>query len=168
MSSNQTKPLNEFNLKAIGVVHSPFKEPKNVPIQASASTAEGTVEVFPEYAEGLRDIEGFSHIILLCYLHLAKGSPLIVKPFLDDKTHGVFATRSPARPNNIGLSVVKLKSVEGNILHVVGLDVIDGTALIDIKPYIPEIDCRQEVKTGWFSSKISKLDSTRDDGRFCK
>ncbi|MGD6852361.1 MAG: tRNA (N6-threonylcarbamoyladenosine(37)-N6)-methyltransferase TrmO [Candidatus Bathyarchaeia archaeon] len=158
----------EFTFKAIGIVHSPYKEPKNVPIQASASTAEGTVEVFPEYAEGLRDIEGFSHLILLCHLHLAKGSPLIVKPFLDDKTHGVFATRSPARPNNIGLSIVKLKSVEGNILHVVGLDVIDGTALLDIKPYVPEFDCRQEVKTGWFGTKISKLGSTRDDGRFCK
>ncbi len=161
--------MSELTYKPIGVVHSPFKEPKNVPIQASASKGtEGTLEIYPQYIRGLCDLEGFSHLILLYHFHLVKDCSLMVKPFLDDKLHGVFATRSPARPNKIGMSVVKLRGKEGNVLHVQDLDIIEGTPLIDIKPYVPEFDCRQSAKIGWFSDKISKLDSTRDDGRFCK
>jgi tRNA (adenine37-N6)-methyltransferase len=159
----------EFTYKVIGVIHSPFKEPKNVPIQAAASKGtEGTIEIYPEYAEGLTDLEGFSHIILLYHLHLARDSSLMVKPFLDDRLHGVFATRSPARPNRIGFSIVRLERIEGNILHISDLDIIDGTPLLDIKPYIPAFDCVKAEKIGWFSGKIDKLDVTRDDGRFCK
>ncbi len=161
--------MSEFTYKAIGIVHSPFKEPKNVPIQASASVGtKGTIEIYPQYAEGLMDLDGFSHIILLYSFHLVKDSPLLVKPFLDDKLHGVFATRSPARPNRIGMSIVRLARVEGNILHIEDLDIIDGTPLLDIKPYIPEFDCRKTDRIGWFSSKISRLQATKDDGRFCK
>jgi tRNA (adenine37-N6)-methyltransferase len=161
--------MSEFTYKAIGVIHSPFKEPKNVPIQAVASKGtEGTIEIYPKYAEGLTDLNGFSHIILLYHLHLVQASSVMVKPFLDDKLHGVFATRAPARPNSIGFSVVKLQRIERNILYISGLDIIEGTPLLDIKPYIPAFDCVRAEKIGWFSDKIDQLDVTRDDGRFCK
>ena len=155
--------------KSIGVVHSPFKEPKNAPVQAVASKGiKGTLEIYNEYSEGLKDLEGFSHLILLYHFHLVKNYSLIVKPFLDEKLHGVFSTRSPARPNKIGISIVRLTKVENNILHVQDLDIIDGTPLLDIKPYIPQFDYRKTTKIGWFSTKISKLKSIKDDGRFCK
>ena len=161
--------MNKLIYKIIGVVHSPFKEPKNVPIQATASKGTvGTIELYPQYVEGLNDLEGFSHIILLYHFHLIKGCPLMVKPFLDDKLHGVFATRSPARPNKIGISVVRLTGIENNMLHIQDVDIIDGTPLIDIKPYVPEFDCRKTVKIGWLNDKISKLATTKDDGRFWK
>jgi tRNA-Thr(GGU) m(6)t(6)A37 methyltransferase TsaA len=170
MKSEQAEvSLSEFTYKAIGVIHSPFKEPKNVPIQAAASKGtEGTIEIYPQYAEGLTDLDGFSHIIILYHLHLVQASSLMVKPFLDDHLHGVFATRAPARPNRIGFSVVRLQRIENNILHILDLDVIEGTPVLDIKPYIPAFDCVQASKIGWFSDKIDKLDATRDDGRFCK
>lgn len=161
--------MSEFTYKPIGVVHSPFKEPKNVPIQAAASKGtEGTIEVYPQYAQGLTDLDGFSHIILLYHLHLVLASSLMVKPFLDDKLRGVFATRAPARPNRIGFSVVKLMRIEGNILNICDFDVIEGTPVLDIKPYIPAFDCVQAERIGWFSGKIDKLEGARDDGRFCK
>jgi tRNA-Thr(GGU) m(6)t(6)A37 methyltransferase TsaA len=160
--------MNEIVYTPIGVVHSPFKEPKNVPIQAAASKTKGTIELFPQYVEGLQDLEGFSHIILLCHLNLVTSRPLIVKPFLDDKLHGVFATRSPARPNPIGLSLVRLLKIEDNTLHVKGIDIVDGTPLLDIKPYIPKFDDRRAVRIGWFSTKINKVATAKDDGRFCK
>ena len=161
--------MSTLTYKSIGIVHSQFKEPKNVPIQAAASKgAPGTLEIFAEYVEGLRDIEGFSHLILLYHFHLVKEYSLMVKPFLDDKLHGVFATRSPARPNKIGISVVRLKGIENNTLHVQDVDIIDCTPLIDIKPFVPEFDCRNTIKIGWFKGKIGKLESTKDDGRFCK
>ena len=161
--------MSELTYNPIGVVHSPFKEPKNVPIQATASKGiSGTIEIYPQYVEGLKDIEDFSHIILLYHFHLVKDCSLMVKPFLDDKLHGVFATRSPARPNKIGISVVHLTAIENNILHIQDVDIIDGTPLLDIKPYVPKFDCRKTSKIGWFSGKISKLSTTKDDGRFCK
>jgi tRNA-Thr(GGU) m(6)t(6)A37 methyltransferase TsaA len=161
--------LSEFTFKAIGVIHSPFKEPKNVPIQAAASKdTEGTIALYPQYVQGLTDLEGFSHIILLYHLHLAKDYALMVKPFLDDRLHGVFATRAPARPNSIGFSIVRLQRIEGNVLYICDLDIVDGTPLLDIKPYVPAFDCVQAERIGWFSSKIDKLEVTRNDGRFCK
>ncbi len=162
--------MSVLTYKSIGVVHSPFKEPKNVPIQAVASKGTtGTLEIYPEYAEGLQDLDGFSHLILLYHFHLIKEDcSLMVKPFLDDQLHGVFATRSPDRPNKIGISVVSLTKIEKNTLHVQDVDIIDGTPLIDIKPFVPEFDCRKTDKIGWFSGKISKLEITKDDGRFCK
>ena len=119
--------MNDIRYKPIGVIRSPFKEPKGTPIQpAGAKGIDGTVEIFPEYAEGLKDIEGFSHIILLYHFHLSKGSALIVKPYMDSEAHGVFATRGPSRPNPIGLSVVRLVRVEGNTLHIQDVDIVDG------------------------------------------
>lgn len=154
--------------KSIGVVHSPFKEPKNVPIQAASKATVGTLEIYPEYTEGLQDVEGFSHLILLYHFHLVKGCSLLVKPFLDDTLHGVFATRSPARPNKIGLSVVRLTGIKNNILQIQNVDIIDGTPVLDIKPFVPDFDCRNTNKIGWLGSKIGNLETIKDDGRFSK
>jgi tRNA-Thr(GGU) m(6)t(6)A37 methyltransferase TsaA len=151
----------------IGVVRSPFKEPKGTPIQPpSAEGVVGTVEVFPEYAEGLKDLDGFSHIILLYHFHLSKASPLRVKPYMDDEAHGVFAMRGPSRPNAIGLSVVRLVEVEENILHIEDVDIVDGTPVLDIKPYVPQFDARDAEAIGWLGRQVHKLQTTQDDGRF--
>jgi tRNA-Thr(GGU) m(6)t(6)A37 methyltransferase TsaA len=160
---------NEIRLKSIGVVHSPFKEPKGTPIQPTAALdVEATIEVFPEYVDGLKDLEGFSHIILLCYMHLASEPNLLVKPFMDDVLRGVFAVRAPSRPNSIGLSVVRLDRIEGNVLHIRDIDIIDGTPLLDIKPYVPEFDHREITKSGWLDENVGKLRRAKDDGRFAK
>ena len=155
--------------RPIGVVRTPFKEPKGTPIQPpSARGVEGTVELFPEYAEGLKDLDGFSHIILIYHFHLSKPSPLQVKPYMDDEVHGVFAMRGPSRPNAIGLSVVRLASVEGNLLRIRDVDIVDGTPLLDIKPYVPEFDVRDVDRIGWLDRQVHKLPTTQDDGRFAQ
>lgn len=134
----------------IGVVHSPFQQAEGTPIQASqAAGAVGTVELDPSYAEGLCDLAGFSHIILLTYLHRAKPYSLKVVPYLDTVPRGLFATRAPSRPNPIGLSIVKLLAIEGHVLTVEGLDLLDGTPLLDIKPYFGDFDRRDDVRCGW-------------------
>ncbi len=159
--------ITEVKYKPIGIIHSPFKEPKGVPVQAAAARdINGTIEVFPEYREGLKDLEGFSHIILLCHFHLSGEPDMMVKPFLDEKKRGVFATRAPRRPNSIGLSIVKVQKVENNIIHAAGLDIIEGTPLLDIKPYIPQFDNREDARIGWLEGNIDKLHLTKDDGRF--
>lgn len=157
----------KIRLKPVGVVHSPFKEPNGTPIQPTAALdVEGSVEVFPEYVDGLKDLEGFSHIILLCYMHMAGRPKLHVRPFMDDELHGVFAVRAPARPNSIGLSTVRLDRIEGNMLYVRDLDIVDGTPLLDIKPYVPKFDHREVTRTGWLEKNVKKLDDVKDDGRF--
>jgi len=161
--------MNEIRYKPIGVIHSPFKEPRGTPIQpVGAKGIDGTVEVFNEYIEGLKDVENFSHIILIYHFHLSRGSPLKVKPYMDNKVRGVFATRAPSRPNPIGISIVRLVSVERNILHIQDVDIVDGTPLLDIKPYVPEFDIRGVKKTGWLKKNIRKLPTSKDDGRFIK
>jgi tRNA-Thr(GGU) m(6)t(6)A37 methyltransferase TsaA len=122
----------EIAMRPIGVIHSPFTKPDNTPIQAARSQAGGTVEVYPAFADGLKDLEGFSHIHLLYAFHQSSGFALNVKPFLDDQDHGVFATRHPRRPNPIGMSIVRLVSLRGNLLTVEGVDMLDGTPLLDI------------------------------------
>jgi tRNA-Thr(GGU) m(6)t(6)A37 methyltransferase TsaA len=160
--------VSKLTYEPIGIVHSPFKEPKNVPIQATASKGSvGTVEVFSQFVEGLKDLQDFSHIFLLYHFHLTTSCYLMVKPFLEDKLHGVFATRSPARPNKIGLSVVHLLRIENNILHIENVDILEGTPLIDIKPYVPKFDDRKNAKIGWFDGKLDKLNEIKDNGRFC-
>ncbi len=144
--------------RPIGKIHSPFKEPKGTPIQPSAGKdVKGIVEVFSEYAEGLKDIDGFSHIILIIHLHLAIESKLVATPFMDDEPHGIFAIRGPSRPNPIGISIVRLDKVEGNILHILDLDIIDGTPLLDIKPYLPAFDEKEAVKIGWLENKHAHI-----------
>ena len=153
--------------KPIGIIHTPFKQPKGTPIQPiSAKGVKGYIEVFPEYAKGLKDIEGFSHIFLIYHFHLVKGSSLVVKPYMDKELRGIFATRAPCRPNPIGISVVRLIKVVGNILHVQDVDIVDGTPLLDIKPYVPAFDIREVERIGWLERVISKVRVTRDDGRF--
>jgi len=146
----------KFSMQSIGVIHSPFTEKDKTPIQASRSLAIGQVEIYPEFADGLKDIEALSHIYLLYAFHESQGYKLKVKPFLDDQEHGIFATRYPYRPNPIGLSVVKLLSCENNILTVEGVDVLDGTPLLDIKPYVPDFDLRTDVRAGWYETRSYK------------
>ena len=161
--------MNKIKYIQIGIIHSPFKEPTGTPIQPIAAQGiNGTVEVFQEYTEGLKDIDGFSHVILVYHFHLSKESSLKVKPFMDDQTHGVFSTRAPNRPNPIGISVVQLVKIEGNILQVKDLDIVDGTPLLDIKPYVPEFDIRDVKKKGWLEKNVNKLSTSKDDGRFIK
>lgn len=136
--------------KAIGVIHSEHLEVDKTPIQpAYAKGCKGRAEIFPEFAEGLRDLDGFSHVYLIYHFHQAGPAKLIVKPFLQDVEHGVFATRAPCRPNAIGVSVVELVCREGNILHLDGLDILDGTPLLDIKPYTAKFDRFDTTRNGW-------------------
>jgi tRNA-Thr(GGU) m(6)t(6)A37 methyltransferase TsaA len=159
----------EILYKPIGIIHSPFKEVKGTPIQpAGAKGIDGNVEVFPEYAQGLKDLEGFSHIILLYHFHLSKKPSMTVTPFMDSSPRGIFATRSQRRPNPIGISVVQLVGIEDNILHIQDVDMIDGTPLLDIKPYVPDFDIREIQRFGWLENNIHKLSGLKDDGRFSK
>ncbi|MFN8623552.1 MAG: tRNA (N6-threonylcarbamoyladenosine(37)-N6)-methyltransferase TrmO [Chloroflexota bacterium] len=153
--------------RPIGVVRTPFTRSEGTPIQSVAATGiEGTIELDPELAPGLADLDGFSHLVLVTHLHRVGSARLTVTPFLDDRPHGIFATRSPARPNPIGLSVVRLLAVEGSFLRIADLDLIDGTPLLDIKPYVPELDDRAGARIGWFAERLHRLPETRADGRF--
>ncbi len=161
--------MDEIKYRPIGVIHSPYRKIEGIPIQAaSAKGIDGTVEVFPEYAEGLKDLDAFSHIILIYHFHLSKRFKLMIKPYMDDKLRGVFATRAPSRPNSIGISIVHLIGIEKNVLHVRDIDIMDGTPLLDIKPYVPEFDMRKVEKTGWLERNVHKLPTSKDDGRFAK
>jgi tRNA-Thr(GGU) m(6)t(6)A37 methyltransferase TsaA len=156
-----------IEFKPIGVILTPFKEVDNMPIQTTgAAGIGGTVEVFPEYADGLKDLEGFSHILLLYHFHGTEEAKLTVTPFLDSEPRGVFATRAPTRPNPIGLSVVRLIRVEGATLHVENVDILDGTPLLDIKPYVPDFDHHPADRTGWLERTKSKVREKRSDRRF--
>lgn len=145
-----------MKIKPIGIIHSPFKNLEDIPCQSYKSEKTDEIEVFEEYQDGLKDIEGFSHIIIVYYFHLSKDYSLNVKPFLGKKLHGIFATRHPRRPNHIGISLVRLLERKGNILKVKGVDVIDGTPLLDIKPYVLEFDVRDNVKIGWLKDELRK------------
>lgn len=159
--------MKEVVYRPIGIIHSPFKEPKGTPIQPSTARGiRGTVSVFPEYTEGLKDLDGFSHVILIYHFHMSKKPLLTVKPFMDACEHGLFATRAPSRPNPIGLSTVRLVKIVGNALHIEDVDILDGTPLLDIKPYVPEFDVRQVHRIGWLEKNIHRLPRSKDDGRF--
>ena len=144
-----------MEIAPIGRIHTPFQSKRDTPIQPFRSGAVGRVEVFEQYTEGLSDTEGFSHLILLYSFHRSTGYQLMVKPFLDCQSRGLFATRYPARPNQIGLSVVKLLRREGNILFTEGVDVLDGTPLLDIKPYVPAFEPAGPISIGWLEGKIA-------------
>ena len=153
----------------IGIIHSPFKEPKNTPIQAVASVdTNGEVELFPEFTLGLKDLEKFSHIILIYHFHLSKKASLKAKPFMNDSERGIFAIRASSRPNPIGISIVRLSKIEKNILFIKDVDIIEGTPILDIKPFISEFDNRENTENGWLKNNIHKLSSTKDDERFVK
>jgi len=157
----------------IGIIHSPHTTPDGMPIQPTgAKGVEGKVEVFEDFAPGLKDLDGFSHIILLYYFHRSEGYELETIPFLDTKPHGVFATRAPKRPNPIGLSIVKLVRIDGRILYIENIDVLDNTPLIDIKPYVPDFDAppnaQTDVKTGWLENLDKTEIDKKSDDRFSK
>ena len=159
--------MQEIRYRPIGVIHSPFKETKGMPIQpAGARGVAGTVEVIPECGDGLQDLDGFSHIFLLYHFHLSQGYSLMVKPYLDDSMRGVFATRAPRRPNAIGISVVRLVGIEGCTLHIEEVDIVDSTPLLDIKPYVPEFDSREVGRIGWLAGKTERVASAAADERF--
>lgn len=161
--------MTDIKYSPIGVIHSPFEGPEGTPIQpAGARGINGSVEVFPQYTEGLKDVEGFSHIILIYHFHLSGESSLTVKPYMDTESHGVFAMRGPSRPNSIGISVVRLVKVEENILRIQDVDIVDGTPLLDIKPYVPEFDTKDVESIGWLEKNVHKLSESKDDGRFRK
>jgi tRNA-Thr(GGU) m(6)t(6)A37 methyltransferase TsaA len=157
----------EVIFRPVGVIHTPFKDLAAMPIQPTSDTSgPGTVEVFPEFAAGLQDLEGFSHIYLLYYLHKVRQSRLIVTPFLENQPRGVFATRAPSRPNPIGLSLVELVRVEENLLIIQGIDVLDETPLLDIKPYVPEFEGTEDVRIGWLARARGRIRDQRADDRF--
>jgi len=136
----------------IGIIYSPYIVREGMPIQASRSHTKEYVEVYREFAEGLQDLEGFSHIFLLYVFHESLGYSLLARPFLDDQVRGLFATRYPFRPNPIGISVVRLLTINNNILEIEGVDMLNGTPLLDIKPYVPEFDIRTDTHSGWYES----------------
>jgi tRNA-Thr(GGU) m(6)t(6)A37 methyltransferase TsaA len=141
--------------KPIGIIHSPFNKAEKAPIQPSrAKGIKGTIKLKNKFVDGLKDLDGFSHIILLYHFHLSDDYSLSVVPYLDNKSHGVFATRAPKRPNAIGLSVVRLLEVEKNVLFIENVDIVDETPLLDIKPYIREFENPGELKIGWLTDKI--------------
>jgi tRNA-Thr(GGU) m(6)t(6)A37 methyltransferase TsaA len=151
----------------IGIVHSPFTELEGMPIQPSrAKDVRGSVEVFPGFVDGLADLDGFSHIVLLCHLHASSGYQLRVVPYLDNEARGLFATRAPRRPNPIGLSVVRLEGIDGGVLSILDVDLLDGTPLLDIKPYVAEFDHRSEVRSGWLEWAAHRQRDVLSDDRF--
>ena len=158
---------NKIHYNPIGIIHTPFKEIQGTPIQPLyAKNIKGTIELQSELVEGLIDLEGFSHVILLYHFHLSKQCSLNVVPFLDNTSRGVFATRAPARPNPIGLSIVKLVRIENNILHIENVDVVDGTPLLDIKPHIGEFEDQDLIRTGWLTDTIKNTKDIKADNRF--
>ncbi len=151
----------------IGIIHSPFLHKADMPIQPTgAAGVNGTVELFKEFNDGLADLDGFSHIILLYHFHRSEEFKLQVVPFMDTEPRGLFSTRAPKRPNPIGLSIVQLERIENNTLHIRNIDVLDGTPLLDIKPYIPEFDAQDKVRTGWFKQSRETVSQYRSDERF--
>jgi tRNA-Thr(GGU) m(6)t(6)A37 methyltransferase TsaA len=138
----------------IGTILSPFKGNVGVPRQAvGALEVSAQIEIFDEFSKGLKDLEGFSHIVVVFHLHLVKSPGLTAHPPWDGQEHGVFATRSPYRPNPIGISIVCLERVTGNILQISGVDMVDGSPVLDIKPYIPDLNPAGEVNVGWLAGK---------------
>lgn len=143
----------EIKLASIGVIHSPYRQPQGTPVQPRwARQSKGTVELYPEFQTGLRDLDGFDRIWLVCWLDRTCPAELEVVPYLDTQTRGVFATRAPSRPNSIGLSCVRLLAVKGTGLHVAELDLLDETPLLDIKPYVPEFDVFDVKHVGWYAN----------------
>lgn len=155
-------------INPIGIIHTPFNDIKGMPIQPLAAEGiKGHIELYPEYIEGLTDLVGFSHITLIYHLHKINGFDLLVKPFMDNREHGIFATKSPKRPNAIGLSTVKLIGIENNVIHIEMVDILNKTPLIDIKPFYSKFDNRTNTKSGWLDKQGNiPHEKLRSDERF--
>jgi len=167
--NQSTNPNAQITYFPIGTIHSPFTDISGMPIQPTGARAvRGTVEISEKYAEGLADLEGFSRIILIYAFHKCASCQLTVTPFLDTTTHGLFATRAPCRPNAIGISIVRLVAVNGCELIIEDVDVIDGTPLLDIKPYVPLFDCYPDERSGWLTGCKDMVVSKKSDRRFCE
>ncbi len=161
--------MKSIEYRQIGRVKSPIKQPQNAPIQPNgAGDVIAHIEISADYAAGLRDLEGFSHIIVIYHFHQHKPYKLVCKPFLDDSPHGIFAIRAPNRPNPIGLSVVRLRSVVDNVLEVAGADMIDGTPVLDIKPYVATFDAHPTATLGWLEQRAAASATHRSDDRFSR
>ncbi len=157
----------EISYRPIGVIHSPFTDVGGMPIQPTGAFGiQGSVEVFPEFAAGLKDLAGFSHVILLYHFDRVQEVKLVVTPFMDTQPRGIFSTRAPKRPNPIGLSIVRLLGIEQNILRVENVDVLDGTPLLDIKPYVPEFDHHPADRVGWLEQAKGQVRRQKSDSRF--
>ena len=157
----------QIEFTPIGVIHSPFTDLEGTRIQpAGAEGVKGTVEVFEQFHDGLKDLDGFSHIVLLYHFHRSQGFKLHVVPFMDAQPRGLFSTRAPKRPNQIGLSVVRLEAIENGVLHVRNIDVLDDTPLLDIKPYVPEFDAQDDIRTGWLEQARKTVSERASDERF--
>lgn len=151
----------------IGIIRTPFKQLDGMPIQpGGAKGVQGELVIKPEYADGLSDLDGFSHLYLIYLFHKAARTQMKVVPFMDDTARGVFATRSPLRPNHIGLSVVELVAVDVCRVAVKNVDILDNTPLIDIKPYIAMFDLVDQARSGWMVKNLSEVESKRSDDRF--
>lgn len=151
----------------IGIIHTPFLEPENMPIQPTgAADIKGTVEVFGDFQAGLKDLDGFSHIILLYHFHRSHAFDLQVIPLMDSVPRGLFATRAPKRPNPIGFSIVQLDKIEDGVLYIQNVDILDGTPLLEIKPYEPEFDAQLNVRTSWFEKTRKNVLTQKSDDRF--
>lgn len=159
-----------MTLEPIGTIHTPFMDIADMPVQPSGAVGVcGHIDLRPDLAEGLKDLEGFSHLILLYHFHRTGVLRLTVTPFLDPEPHGVFSTRAPSRPNPIGLSIVELIGIRGSRLEIRNIDVLDGTPLIDIKPYVPVFDRPDgEIRTGWLERAADRSAQIRSDHRFGK
>lgn len=155
-------------INPIGIIRTPHTDIKNMPIQPIAAEGiKGYIEIFPQYVNGLKDIDGFSHITLLYHFHKINGYELEVVPFMDVESRGIFSCKAPKRPNAIGMSTVKLLGVENNKLYIEQVDMLDGTPLIDIKPFYPRYDNRENVKIGWLeNNKDLPVEALRADERF--
>ena len=157
----------EIIYRPIGIIHSPFNSLEDMPIQPTSDVSgSGIVEIFPEFVDGLKDLEGFSYLYLLYHFHKVRQSNLSVTPFLDREPRGIFATRAPSRPNPVGLSLVELVRLENNLIYVERLDVLNETPLLDIKPYVPEFEHTHNVRVGWLEQIKSQVRTQKSDARF--
>ncbi|BBB48994.1 tRNA (N6-threonylcarbamoyladenosine(37)-N6)-methyltransferase TrmO [Pelolinea submarina] len=157
----------KITFEPIGIVHSPFTDLADMPIQPTGeNAAQGALEIFPAFCGALTDLEGFSHIYAIYFFHKVSGWQSQVLPFLDDQPHGLFATRAPRRPNPIGLSLLEILAVDGCQIKVAGLDILDGTPLLDIKPYIPSFENPENVRIGWLSGRGNQVKTKKSDQRF--
>ena len=161
--------MTKIELEPIGTIHTPFKDIDGMPIQAiGAKGIKGELHIKDKFKEGLKDLEGFSHANILFHFHEVEGYDLVVKPFLDNEKRGIFATRSPKRPNRIGSSIVEINKIEDNVVHISNVDILDGTPLIDIKPYVPHLweETIEDLRIGWFEDKHQNARTQKSDSRF--